>query len=55
MLQEVTFELACTGFTQELKKRRFVQSMSLKGDCWDNRVAESFCHLLKTELVYHTQ
>ena len=26
-----------------------------KGDCWDNRVAESFCHLLKTELVYHTQ
>lgn len=27
--------------------------MSRKGDCWDNAVAESFFHLLKTELVYH--
>jgi len=29
--------------------------MSRKADCWDNAVAESFFHLLKTELVYHTQ
>ena len=28
-------------------------SMSRKGDCWDNAVAESFFHTLKTELVYH--
>jgi len=48
-------QYACTGFTQELKKRHFVQSMSRKGDCWDNSVAESFFHLLKTELVYHMQ
>ena len=27
--------------------------MSSKGDCWDNAVAESFFHLLKTELTYH--
>ncbi|HCL27178.1 MAG TPA: hypothetical protein DIC52_01925 [Candidatus Latescibacteria bacterium] len=27
--------------------------MSRKGDGWDNAVAESFFHLLKTELVYH--
>lgn len=29
------------------------QSMSRKGDCWDNAVAESFFHTLKTELVFH--
>lgn len=27
-------------------------SMSRKGDCWDNAVAESFFHTLKTELIY---
>ena len=26
--------------------------MSRKGNCWDNAVAESFFHTLKTELVY---
>ena len=30
-----------------------IQSMSKKGDCWDNSVAESFFHILKTELVHH--
>lgn len=29
------------------------QSMSRKGNCWDNAVAESFFHTLKTELTYH--
>jgi putative transposase len=28
-------------------------SMSKRGDCWDNAVAESFFHTLKTELIYH--
>lgn len=28
-------------------------SMSKKGDCWDNAVAESFFHTLKTELIHH--
>ena len=27
--------------------------MSRKGDCWDNAVAESFFHTLKTELTNH--
>ncbi len=27
-------------------------SMSRKGNCWDNVVAESFFHTLKSELVY---
>jgi putative transposase len=26
--------------------------MSRKGHCWDNAVAESFVHTLKTELIY---
>lgn len=26
--------------------------MSHKGDCWDNAVAESFFHTLKTECIY---
>jgi len=36
-----------------LKQYGIVQSMSRKGNCWDNAVAESFFHTLKTELVYH--
>lgn len=27
--------------------------MSRKGHCWDNAVAESFFHTLKTELTHH--
>ena len=27
--------------------------MSRKGNCWDNAVAESYFHTLKTELVHH--
>ena len=30
-----------------------IQSMSRKGNCWDNAVAESFFHSLKTELIHH--
>ena len=36
-----------------LKQNGIVQSMSRKGNCWDNAVAESFFHTLKIELVYH--
>ena len=28
------------------------QSMSRKGNCWDNAVAESFFKTLKTEMIY---
>jgi putative transposase len=27
--------------------------MSRKGQCWDNAVAESFFHTLKTQLTHH--
>ncbi len=46
-------QYACTAFTNWVSNHGFVQSMSRKGDCWDNAVAESFFHLLKTELTYH--
>jgi len=36
-----------------LKKYNIVQSMSGKGNCYDNAVAESFFKTLKTELIYH--
>jgi putative transposase len=47
-------QYACQKFREALMncglKR---QSMSGKGNCYDNAVAESFFHTLKTELVYH--
>jgi len=36
-----------------LQQHGIEQSMSRKGDCWDNAVSESFFHTLKTELVHH--
>jgi len=47
-------QYACEAFTETTKRHSFVQSMSRKGDCWDNAVAESFFGLLKSELVYQT-
>jgi putative transposase len=35
-----------------IKQHHITQSMSRKGDCWDNAVAESFFHTLKTELTH---
>jgi transposase InsO family protein len=46
-------QYACTDFRNELSQHGFIQSMSRKGDCWDNAVAESFFGIMKTELVYH--
>lgn len=47
-------QYACDAFRSELKKtRNTIQSMSRKGNCWDNAVAESFFKTLKTELIYH--
>ena len=35
-----------------LKENSITQSMSRKGNCWDNAVAESFFKSLKSDLVY---
>ncbi len=43
---------ACQAFRDLLQQYKFIQSMSGKGNCYDNAVAESFFHTLKTELIY---
>ena len=39
-------------FQKVLKQHEMLCSMSRKGDCWDNSVAESFFGSLKTERVF---
>ena len=46
-------QYACTEFRDQLKGLPVVQSMSRKGNCWDNAVAESFFKTFKCELVNH--
>ena len=40
-------------YQRHLSVHQFVCSMSRKGNCWDNSVAESFFHTLKGELIHH--
>jgi len=46
-------QYACEAFRLELKENHFVQSMSRKGNCWDNAVAENFFKIIKSEMVNH--
>lgn len=47
-------QYACKDFRKLLKSNVLItQSMSRKGNCWDNAVAESFFKTLKSELIYH--
>ncbi len=46
-------QYASKGFKKILKKHGFIQSMSRKANCWDNAVAESFFHTIKTQLIHH--
>ena len=47
-------QYACHEFKNLLQSYKLVErSMSRKGDCWDNAVAESFFKTLKVEHVYH--
>lgn len=49
-------QYACTKFRNILKSYELIeQSMSRKGNCWDNAVAESFFKSLKTEWVYKNE
>ena len=45
-------QYASEGFRKELKIHGTVQSISGKGNCYDNTVAESFLHTLKTEFIF---
>jgi putative transposase len=44
---------ATASYRELLKRHSIRQSMSRKGNCWDNAPMESFFHTLKTELVMH--
>ena len=44
-------QYASNAFRELLAQNDLIQSMSRKGDCWDNACAESFFHSLKVELL----
>ena len=46
-------QYASDSHREILKQHGVIQSVSRKGNCWDNAVSESFFHTLKTELVHH--
>jgi putative transposase len=45
-------QYACEDYRSRLRERGIISSMSRKGNCWDNAVAESFFSTLKAELVH---
>jgi len=47
-------QYASNEYKRILKQLGCIGSMSRKGDCWDNAVAESFFATLKKEYVYQT-
>lgn len=48
-------QYASDSHRQILQEHGIKQSMSRKGNCWDNAVSESFFHTLKTEMVHHVK
>ena len=47
-------QYASKSFRRALRKKKMVQSMSRRGNCWDNACAESFFKTLKNELIGNT-
>jgi len=45
-------QYASKKFVNTIESYTIKRSMSRKGNCWDNAVAESFFKSLKTELIY---
>jgi len=45
-------QYASEDYRSRLRERGITCSMSRKGDCWDNAVAESFFSTLKAELIH---
>ena len=44
-------QYACGAYQQVLQSKNAVVSMSRRGNCWDNALAESFFGTLKKELI----
>lgn len=45
-------QYASEQYRNALAVQHFVQSMSRKGNCWDNAMVESFFHTLKMERLH---
>jgi putative transposase len=46
-------QYACNEFREVIRREKLIiQSMSRKGNCWDNACAESFFKSIKTEWIY---
>src|SRR5467141_4385490 len=48
-------QYAAGDYRDILQAAAIIQSMSRKGNCWDNAPMESFFGTLKTELVHHRE
>jgi transposase InsO family protein len=48
-------QYACGDYQKVITRAGMRPSMSRKGDCWDNSVAESFFSTLKKEMIYHVK
>ena len=48
-------QYASESFRKILKANGIIQSMSRKGNCYDNAITETFFHTLKTELTSRTK
>lgn len=46
-------QYTATKFRNILKEESIKQSMSRKGNCWDNAVAECFFKIIKSEMIDH--
>jgi putative transposase len=48
-------QYASKEFRMLLRERGMIQSMSRRGDCYDNACAETFFKTLKVENIYHQE
>ncbi len=48
-------QYASKSFQKLWEINNAISSMSRKGNCWDNAVAESFFKIIKSELIYHCE
>jgi transposase InsO family protein len=48
-------QYACTDYRAVLVTHQMIASMSRKGNCWDNAVAESFFATLELELILNAR
>jgi transposase InsO family protein len=48
-------QYACQEYRQLLQRHNVTQSMSRRGNCWDNAMVESLMHTLKVECVHQNK